>query len=624
MVLFLNPFHPISIAVGIIIWVVVYLSIFKLHKYDGYAIARTGDTSSSPEASVIQKRNPPEGPDCECYVTIGPDPGYFQHFLFYDFRKQAVPESRNIRVMPPSANASGPLGLAYTSKDSILFDDHFRDHWLFSPFVHPASSKAPLTYINVVQNAFIYYNETVGPDPVLILRTTRNLDSQSVCGITSRDENIIAVTARSRTRMLPSSESGAHAGLTMFHNLDGDFSNVTKAYLDTTNLNPFTWGVHRLDYLYPNSSAWYNERPVRAFTDFRHPGRRQISLNIWSDGGLFTGNMSVGDEAYLAVEWFMIAYNNTEDHSLGRSRRPCGKTCKIDDLKVIGVPERCNVSDLKVVDIPESMIHEIDLNWPMRGPPPRLERRTPNLVPKTGARELDTESRLSRTKRGSSVKRDQSALTPPEGHEDEAPDDKAPDDDEGSGDDGAGDDSPGGDPSGGDPTDANPSDPTDEFEPPASNPPGCNSPKNSRALNSGPPLTPPKAPHSPPATPPDVPPCCPCACCPSPSRTCLTLTPPLSGMGSGPITPQDAHGSGFVVRDRSTLRGCLPNSPESSVGGANCRVCSNCTSGAGGMCGGGMSERWGVGNRGNQVTFWVMIGAIALIMGSVMVVLGCS
>jgi hypothetical protein len=113
-----------------------------------------------------------------------------------------------------------------------------------------------------------------------------------------------------------------------------------------------------------------------------------LIVNLWSDGGLWSGNLTVGESVYLGIEWIELAYNLTgeaqsiqardlhdeeeihiltrppfsqHDHTRGQeslssqaienmrhSSRPeditkrektCNVVCRIDDVKHAGIPE---------------------------------------------------------------------------------------------------------------------------------------------------------------------------------------------------------------------------------------------------------------------------------------------
>lgn len=66
----------------------------------------------------------------------------------------------------------------------------------------------------------------------------------------------------------------------------------------------------------------------------------QIIFNAWSDGGSWSGNMSVNSEAYLQIQWIDVVYNNT-DATIGvmpSANAKCATVCSIDETKTVGVP----------------------------------------------------------------------------------------------------------------------------------------------------------------------------------------------------------------------------------------------------------------------------------------------
>jgi hypothetical protein len=77
-------------------------------------------------------------------------------------------------------------------------------------------------------------------------------------------------------------------------------------------------------------------------------------MNMWSDGGVWTGNMSLYDEAYLQIQWIEVVYNTSgpfagtskrDEHGAGgllekRKGTPgCMAVCSVDaDVNVTGTP----------------------------------------------------------------------------------------------------------------------------------------------------------------------------------------------------------------------------------------------------------------------------------------------
>jgi hypothetical protein len=42
-----------------------------------------------------------------------------------------------------------------------------------------------------------------------------------------------------------------------------------------------------------------------------------VILNLWSNGGLWTGDMRIGDSIYLGIEYIELVYNRSSDVSRG-------------------------------------------------------------------------------------------------------------------------------------------------------------------------------------------------------------------------------------------------------------------------------------------------------------------
>ncbi|KAK4232026.1 xyloglucan endo-transglycosylase [Podospora fimiseda] len=111
------------------------------------------------------------------------------------------------------------------------------------------------------------------------------------------------------------------------------------------------WLIHRLDWT-PEYTAWYVNDILVAQISFQVPrDESNIILNAWSDGGEWTGNMSVGGQAELQVKWIEIVYNSTEAEGgkikmTSKAKKEkneggiCGAVCGIDGTGVeeVGKP----------------------------------------------------------------------------------------------------------------------------------------------------------------------------------------------------------------------------------------------------------------------------------------------
>ena len=118
------------------------------------------------------------------------------------------------------------------------------------------------------------------------------------------------------------------------------------------------WAVHRLDWT-PERSVWYVQGQEITSIGFQTPkDPAQIILNAQSDGGSWSGNMSLGDAAYMQIKWIEMVYNVTKDNedkrsldremlerNVGRrgsllrreeSDERCKVVCSIDDVDKVG------------------------------------------------------------------------------------------------------------------------------------------------------------------------------------------------------------------------------------------------------------------------------------------------
>ncbi|KAK2744853.1 hypothetical protein FQN57_004177 [Myotisia sp. PD_48] len=77
---------------------------------------------------------------------------------------------------------------------------------------------------------------------------------------------------------------------------------------------PWTsWATHRLDW-FPEISRWYlNDEGQLSKTYGVPTAPSMILLNFWSDGGVWTGNLSVGSSVFMAIEYIEIAYNRSSN-----------------------------------------------------------------------------------------------------------------------------------------------------------------------------------------------------------------------------------------------------------------------------------------------------------------------
>lgn len=93
---------------------------------------------------------------------------------------------------------------------------------------------------------------------------------------------------------------------------------------------PWTeWATHRLDW-FRNLSVWSQDGQVQTTNTYRVPEiPSTLVLNLWSDGGEWTGNLGVGESVYLGIEWIQLVYNISD--TPGNKKTDCRRPCWVDD-----------------------------------------------------------------------------------------------------------------------------------------------------------------------------------------------------------------------------------------------------------------------------------------------------
>jgi beta-glucanase (GH16 family) len=172
------------------------------------------------------------------------------------------------------------------------------------------------------------------PGTYLTLRTTRLPTFQSTAEIENEQKNLLHASLRFRARIVGA--PGAVAGLFTYFDdtnesdieiLTSDpptkyrFTNqpatrkgddVPGASVAPSNLPTWNeWRTHRIDWL-PSMSRWYVDGKFIAQNNYSVPRKPSgLVLNMWSDGGVWSGNMSVGDSAELQVQWVQVVFNTS-------------------------------------------------------------------------------------------------------------------------------------------------------------------------------------------------------------------------------------------------------------------------------------------------------------------------
>ena len=296
---------------------------------------------------------------CGCYLTNGTESRFFAHHEFFDFRSQSqyagVPE-----VISSSADSAGsPVTSKYFSSTE------WKKMWIMGNWNNSKGQRedASVLMVNSPNNVYIEANDQgATPQTWLTLRTQRFEKFQTASEIESLSMGFQFLSVRMLARTIGG--KGAITALFTYRHSDKlaevQESDLEVRTLDAENIIHYTnqpaytddggtssqatqnatlpdglkwtdWAVHRLDWT-PVRNTWYvNGKQVAqiAFQTPRDPSK--VILNAWSDGGKWSGNMSVNEAAYLQIQWFEMVYNSTEAVEHGHRRRSGGYDVDTED-----------------------------------------------------------------------------------------------------------------------------------------------------------------------------------------------------------------------------------------------------------------------------------------------------
>jgi hypothetical protein len=312
-------------------------------------------------------------PNCSCYVVSSgaqsDSPEYFQYYRFYDFRNIAG----GLTDAPPLINDTQNTSLVPSVQPQIFNSDDWLADWGIQNWSKKATADFPIPMSNSFGN--IYMGQE-GNGTFLSLRSSRLDDHMTASEIENQQKNLMHVSMRMYGRV--KGDAGAVAGFFTFYDdqnesdieiltrdpkdktrytnqpsVDKQGNEITAASTGPTNLPRWDeWQTHRIDWL-PKNSYWYlNQKQVAANT-YSVPRKPSfLVLNMWGDGGEWSGNMTVGDQAEFQIQWIEMTFNTSGPYTGAkrpnkrdtvelekRGKKRCNTVCKIDDVKQIGTPE---------------------------------------------------------------------------------------------------------------------------------------------------------------------------------------------------------------------------------------------------------------------------------------------
>lgn len=286
--------------------------------------------------------------ECDCYLTNGTNSAYYSRHSFYDYRNLGDYAG----VPSPVQNASRKAGVTSDYFNSDTWDDSWSiQDWSNRGKGVSLSGDATVLMINSPNNVYIEKNDDkdAASDTFLTMRTMRLPGFQSAAEFES-----VSTYHYVSVRMLARATGSAGACMAIFTYLGGEelaavqeadieiMTRDPKNRVQYTNQPSFTedgddipkatrngtlpkgvewddWVVHRLDWT-PKRSTWYANGQEVASIEFQTPkDPAQIILNAWSDGGSWSGNMSLNGAAYMHIQWIDMVYNVTKDNEEKRS-----------------------------------------------------------------------------------------------------------------------------------------------------------------------------------------------------------------------------------------------------------------------------------------------------------------
>ncbi|KAB5543131.1 glycoside hydrolase family 16 protein [Coniochaeta sp. 2T2.1] len=312
--------------------------------------------------------------NCHCYKTNATSANYFGHHKFFDFRQ--LNQYVNVPgVKPdPDSNANAPPPSNYfqsaewTSTWGIQNWNNSHVFELNNSDV--TGSDASVLMVNSPNNIYIERNQDnqASSQTHLTMRTARLRDFQTAAEFESISQGYQYVSVRmfARTKGAPGAVTamftyrpGPNNSLALVQEADleirtvdppnfvqytnqpswnstGDIPQATRNATLPAGRRWSDWAYYRLDWT-PGSSTWYVNGQLVSAISFQAPrDPALIMFNNWSDGGSWSGNMSVNSQAYLQIQWIEMVYNNTDPQFVKSGK--CINVCTIDETSRIGVP----------------------------------------------------------------------------------------------------------------------------------------------------------------------------------------------------------------------------------------------------------------------------------------------
>ncbi|KAF4332020.1 glycoside hydrolase family 16 [Fusarium beomiforme] len=289
---------------------------------------------------------------CTAFSINGPNTSIFDFYRFYDFRN--VPTSADLPIGDPSSNNREPSSKLKTSR---ITNDSWSDDWRVSSVYQGQANNKVLARHYVADHVFLDQKDNSGR-LVLYTNHLRN-DTQQAGEIYFNEALVYSVSLRVYARI--TGAPGAVAGFFTYFNdtQESDIEVLTKdkddrvqfsnqptentttwktipgTTLNKTRSGSFRdWTVYRLDWLPDQDlTAWYINGQLMETSRINVPTTpSRVYINMWSNGGSFSGLMDYNKNATLEIQWIEMAFNAsiTDTEKMSGDRI----VCSIEDGQV--------------------------------------------------------------------------------------------------------------------------------------------------------------------------------------------------------------------------------------------------------------------------------------------------
>ncbi|KAI0889629.1 carbohydrate-binding module family 1 protein [Annulohypoxylon maeteangense] len=330
--------------------------------------------------SVVQAQNYPLVTDsrCNCYRTNTTTSHYFTHHRFFDFRDMSQYVRIPAPINDPQAATAAPVTNNYFNDPawtSVWSIQNWNNSLLMNGSSDVTGSDATVLMVNSANNIYFDKNQDKGAESktYMVMRTMRHDKFQSASEIESISlgYRYISIRMYARTKGAPGAVTAMFtfreaAQLSLVQEADleirtvdptnsiqytnqpswnetGDIPQATRNVSMPNHGDWSDWQYHRMDWT-PGSTSWFVDGQLMSSIQFQAPrDASRIMFNSWSDGGSWSGNMSVNASAEMQIQWIDIVYNSTDPVPGNPFLNPgaggaCANTCSIDLTSKTGTP----------------------------------------------------------------------------------------------------------------------------------------------------------------------------------------------------------------------------------------------------------------------------------------------